>query len=90
MLTIRYLVLLVASIFVIGVRGAPCPAETELYGGAELDGSIDEYETYFAVTDDDLTRITEFTYCKCCINYYDEYEHFRGFSVTIYSPTSGY
>ena len=42
------------------------------------------------VADDDLTRITQIRYCKCCINWYDEYEHFRGFEATIYSPLTGY
>jgi len=68
----------------------PCPAETEMYGGATLDGSADEYEEYFVVADDDLTRITQFRYCKCCINGNGEYEHFRGFEATIYSPLTGY
>jgi len=40
------------------VRADPCPKETPLYGGAQLDGSSDEYEEYFVVADDDLTRIT--------------------------------
>ena len=32
----------------------PCPAETPLYGSPTgLDGSADEYETYWVVTDDD-------------------------------------
>ena len=72
------------------VRAQPCPAETPMYGGAQLDGSVDEYEEYWLVTDDDLTRITEFRYCVCCINRSGVHEHFRGFEATIYSPTSGY
>ena len=52
----------------LGVQAQPCPAETPLYGGALLDGSADEYEQYFVVADDDLTRVTQFRYCKCCIN----------------------
>ena len=75
----------------IGVQAAPCPVETAFYGGAMLDGSPDEYEQYFVVDDDDLTRVTSFSYCVCCINPDSgEHEHFRGFSTTIYSPTTGY
>ena len=68
----------------------PCPKETPLYGGAKLDKSPDEYEQYFVVADDDLTRVTQFRYCKCCINWFGQYEHFRGFEVGITSPISGY
>jgi len=31
----------------------PCSEETDMYGGATLDGSPDEYEEYFVVQDDD-------------------------------------
>lgn len=72
-------------------RAAPCPMETPMYGGAILDGSDDEYEQYFVVDDDDLTRVTSFSYCVCCINPdTGDHEHFRGFSATIYSPITGY
>jgi len=71
-------------------QAQPCPMETPSYGGAELDGSPDEYDTYWAVTDDDLSRVTAFRYCVCCINSKGVHEHFRGFEVTIFSPTSGY
>jgi len=74
----------------LGVGAQPCPAETPLYGGAVLDGSDDEYEQYFVVADDDLTRVTQFRYCKCCINKNGDYEHFRGFEVGITSPISGF
>lgn len=73
-----------------GAYAQPCPKETPLFGGARLDGSGDEYMQYFAVADDDLTRITQFRYCKCCINSNGDYEHFRGFEVGITSPVSGY
>ena len=72
------------------VSAQPCPKETPLYGGAKLDKSDDEYEQYFVVADDDLTRVTQFRYCKCCINNRGDYEHFRGFEVGITSPISGY
>ena len=68
---------------------APCPVETTLYGGATLNGSSDEVNEYFAVIDDDFTRVTKLRYCKCCINSSGFYEHFRGLEVTINSPTSG-
>ena len=67
----------------------PCPKETILFGGAKLNGSSDEYEQYFVVSDDDLTRVTNFRYCVCCINWLGVYEHFRGFEATIFSPLSG-
>ena len=54
-----------------------------------MDNSSDEYDTYWAVTDDDLTRITGFRFCNCCTNSNGDQEHFRGFSATIYSPLSG-
>ena len=64
--------------------------ETPLYGGSPIDGSPDEIETYWAVTDDDMARVTAFRYCTCCENSKGDQEHFRGFEVEIYSPTSGY
>ena len=68
----------------------PCPKETTPFGGAPLDNSADELEVYWAVTDDDLSRITKFRYCNCCTNAKGDQEHFRGFEVEIYSPTSGF
>ena len=58
--------LLVSAIQLIAMKltwAAPCPAETPLYGGAILDGSADEYMTYFAVNDDDLTIIKGMEVC---------------------------
>ena len=52
----------------IGAMAQPCPKETPPFGGATLDGSDDEYETYWAVTDDNLTRITGFRACTCCLD----------------------
>lgn len=66
-----------------------CPVETPPFGGAVLDGSSDEYETYIAITDDEYTRMTRLKYCKCCINGSGVHEHFRGFEVTLESPTTG-
>ena len=66
-----------------------CPVETPPFGGAILDGSPDEYETYIAITDDEYTRMTRLKYCKCCINGAGVHEHFRGFEVTLESPTTG-
>ena len=50
-------------IFELAVWAAPCPAETPLYGGALLDGSPDEWETYFAVEDDDLSIMVSLEFC---------------------------
>ena len=63
--------------------GAPCPVETETYGGVTLDGSADEEEIYFTVDDDDMSRMTSMRYCKT-------YYHFRGFEATFYSPSAGF
>ena len=69
-----------------------------MYGGATLDGSPDEYMEYFVVDDDNFTRMTQFRYCKCQINTWQNsetkewmwwWEHFRGFEATIYSPLTG-
>ena len=77
-----------------GVMAQPCPVETDPFGSNKaLDGSDDEYETYWAVTDDDLTRIVGFRACTCCPKSSDPVpvqHHFRGFEATIYSPVSGY
>ena len=37
----------------LGAWAQPCPAETPMFGGTVLDGSSDEYETYWYVADDD-------------------------------------
>lgn len=50
---------------------------------------IDRWEEYF-VADDDFTRVTKFTHCKCFCNNFSEYEHFRGFSVEVTSQTQSY
>ena len=44
-------------------QAAPCPKETRLMGSAILDGSADEYETYFVVDDDNLTKIVGMEWC---------------------------
>lgn len=67
---------------------APCPRETDMMGFADLNGSKDEYETYFAVDDDDLTKMVAIEYCVQS-NSKGEPEHFRGFKPEIYSPVSG-
>ena len=77
------------------VKAQPCPLETEPFGGAPLDGSADEYEQYWAVTDDDLARIISIRMCTCCEivtpnhKFFGLPQHFRGFEAEIYSPTSG-
>lgn len=55
-----------------------------------LDGSADEYEQYFVISDDNEARITSFVSCisNSAFNFVPR-EHFRGFEVTIESPTSG-
>ena len=68
---------------------APCPKETELFGVVTLDGSPDEYETYFAVTDDDFTKMVGMEYCIQDNLLQPTPEHFLGFKPRIYSPISG-
>ena len=58
MQTFKKIVLWLLALTFKVVIGKPCPVETPLYGGATLDGSPDEFMQYFAVTDEDLTRIT--------------------------------
>ena len=66
----------------------PCPKETALFGSAVLDGSADEYETYFVIKDDDLTKMVGMEWC-IQNNQFGFPEHFRGFRPRIDSPTSG-
>ena len=65
--------------------GAPCPVETEMYGGVILDGSADEDEIYLIVDDDDMSRMTSMRYCKSNSNF-----HFLSFEATFYSPSAGF
>ena len=59
-------------------RAAPCPAETPLQG-APLKGTSDEYMTYFAVSDDDQTKIVGVRACFQNSVLNTPREHFRGF-----------
>ena len=69
------------------VSAAPCPLETPMYG-AKLDPTKTYYQTYFAVNDDDLTKVVSIR--ACFEDFFSvKREHFRGFSVSISSPTSG-
>ena len=59
-------------------------------GKVQLDGSNDEYETYFIVDDDDLSKMVGMEYCVQDSELSQAPEHFRGFRPKIYSPVSGY
>lgn len=56
----------------------PCPAETALLG-ASIDGSSDEYMTYFAVLDDDSAQLVSMQACFQDGLFGVKREHFRGF-----------
>ena len=61
-----------------------------MYGGADVNAVVNKEELYYAVTDDDFTKMTGMYYCV-----QDGFfglvpaENFRGFRPDIYSPVSG-
>ena len=82
-------------LLLVTIRSQPCVESTEDYGRPVTDADKETKE--IVVTDDDMTRMTKLKYCVCKKNSKTPstapkpwYEHFRGFEVEIYSPTSGY
>ena len=91
MLSTAVYLLVLATVLLLGTttKAQPCPVETDLWGATQGRAAAPNIMQYLAVTDDDLTRVTQIRYCLSNKKSSGEYGNYMGFTVTIDSPTSG-